>query len=154
MSSANVLRISEAASLALHTVVMLAARPDRPVSTPEIASVFRVSEAHLAKVLQRLSRAGLVRSVRGPKGGFFLEREADELTLLDVYEAIEGPLPSSECLLGSPICGGEKCILGELLGSLNREVRDYLAGTTLSDLTGAFEALYEKAAPAAPEGDT
>jgi len=103
------------------------------VTNKEIAKALNVSENHLSKVLQRLGRVGLVKSVRGPKGGFILGKAANDISLLDVYESIEGPFVMSNCLLGIPICDGNKCILGGLLKTLNTEVRDYLAGTKLSE---------------------
>jgi Rrf2 family protein len=133
----NVLRISEAASLALHTMAYLAADPDGTHATREIACDLKVSEAHLAKVLQRLGRAGLVRSQRGPGGGFTLARRPEEITLLEVYEVTEGPLTTPDCLLGQPVCNGA-CILGGLLDAVGRQVRDYLSQTRLSDLRGGL----------------
>lgn len=131
---ANMLKVSEAASLAMHTMVLLAKNPEHVVSTHEIAETLKVSEAHLSKVLQRLARAGLVESVRGPKGGFRCGKSVDGITLLDVYEAIEGRLISKTCLLGEPICDGAGCILGDLLGTVHRSIADYLAGTKLTSL--------------------
>ncbi len=138
MNMGNLLKISEAASLALHTMVYLAANDGRLATTHEIADLLRVSESHLAKVLQRLAKVGLVDSTRGPKGGFCLARSGDDISLLEVYEAIEGPLADTVCLLGEPVCRGEECILGGLLGTVNRQAREYLAGTTLADLTDVY----------------
>ena len=101
---ANVLRISEAATLALHTLALLAARPGVILSTHKIAARLDASEAHLAKVLQRLARMGLVRSIRGARGGFVLGREPADVTLLEAYEAIDGPLRPSTCLMGHRVC--------------------------------------------------
>jgi Rrf2 family protein len=158
----KVLKISDAASLALHTAVLLADRTDGPLTTKEIAATFGVSECTLAKVLQRLAKAGIVLSGRGPKGGFLLGKRADQTTLLEVYEAIEGPLGDSHCLLGAPVCGpfgvaqgrrehgriggGHNCILGRLVNSLNVQVREYFSNTRLSDATSAFKnlALYDR----------
>jgi len=134
----NVVKVSEAASLALHTVVLLAAYPKRIFSTKDISSALHASEAHLSKVLQRLGKAGLVNSIRGPKGGFVLSRSSDEITLLEVYEAIEGPLASSSCLFHTPVCGGQNCILGGLLSPVNQMVRNHLSKTKLSKLTSVF----------------
>jgi Rrf2 family protein len=134
---ANMLKISEAASLALHTMALLASSQGTKRATWEIAKTLRVSEAHLAKVLQRLGRAGLVKSQRGPGGGFSLGREPESITLLDVYEATEGPLDPPTCLLGRPACNGS-CILGGLLDQVGKEIRDYFAQTRLSDLNGQF----------------
>lgn len=133
----HLLKISEAASLALHTMGLLASRPGDRVSTRELAARLKVSEAHLAKVMQRLGRAGLVRSQRGPKGGFSLQRNPDDITLLEVYEATEGTLREQRCLLGNPICNGN-CILGGLLENVGAEVREYFSTTRLSDLSDSF----------------
>ena len=115
-------------------MALLAANLKQPISTREIAARFQISEAHLSKVLQRLTKAGFVESTRGPKGGFIIGKPIDEITLLDVYESIEGPLVSCDCLLGVPVCGDGGCILGDLLVTVNRQVREYLAGTRLSEL--------------------
>lgn len=131
----NLLRISEAASLAMHATVLLAANPDRALTTGQIATVLGVSEAHLSKVLQRLGRAGLVRSTRGPRGGFSLTRPSDQMTLLEVYEAIEGIVVPATCLFDTAICRGDRCILGGLIGEVNDHVRDYLGRTRLSDVS-------------------
>ena len=134
----HVLKISEAASLAMHASVMLAANSNRLTSTAEAASALGVSEAHLSKVLQRLAHAGLVRAMRGPKGGFALAKPGSRITLLKVFEAIEGKLMPSSCLLGKRVCDGTNCILGTLLDTTNRKVREYLAATRLSDLTSVY----------------
>ncbi|HOK52898.1 MAG TPA: Rrf2 family transcriptional regulator [Armatimonadota bacterium] len=130
----HMLRISEAASLALHMMTALSETTDKLVSVHEIASSLCVSEHHLSKVCQRLAKAGLLESSRGPKGGVRLARPADSITLLDVYEAIEGPLTMSECLMGQPVCGRQMCILGKLLEVINREEGEYFSKTTLTQL--------------------
>ena len=135
---ANVLKISEAASLALHTMVLLAANPGRRMSIRQVASMLHASQAHLAKVLQRLVKVGLANSTRGPKGGFTLAKRPNLISLLDVYEAIDGPLGTPECLLGTPVCDGTSCILGGLLEATNRQFRTYMAAARLSDLTGVY----------------
>ena len=131
----NLLGISGAGSLGLHAMAHLAKNQGKMVSTHEIASEFGVSEHHLAKVCRRLSKAGLIEAVRGPKGGFRLKRAAPEIALLDVYETIEGPLTPTRCALDQPACGGDTCILGGLLELVNRQVWEYLSRTTLADLT-------------------
>ena len=127
----SLLRISEAASLALHTASFLAARGEALATTGEIARAFGVSQAHLSKVLQRLVGAGIIKSVRGPHGGFRLAPTGREATLLDVYQAIDGPLQAGEYLLGNFACGG-KCILGDLIASVNRRVARRLSKTKVS----------------------
>jgi Rrf2 family protein len=134
----NVLRISDAASLAMHTMVLLASTPEDVVSTGEIAEVLRASEAHLSKILQRLSKAGLVKSTRGPSGGFKLAKEPEEICLLEVYEAMDGPLPESACLLDTPICVGPDCVLGGILKGIGDELKKYLGKTSLDGLIGTL----------------
>jgi Rrf2 family protein len=98
-----------------------------------MAQTLGVSEAHLAKVLNRLTRAGLLRSMRGPSGGFSLARPPGEILLLEVYEATEGPLQAPTCLWDTPKCARESCPLGELMHDLNTRLRDFLATTSLAN---------------------
>jgi len=135
----KLVHISEAAALAFHSMALLASRPKRVFSVREIAAIMNGSEAHLSKVLQRLARVGLVKSNRGPKGGFLLGKREDRITLLDIYEAIEGPLVSSKCLFDKPICNGDQCIFGDLLKITSARYRAYLEGMKLSQLTDVYE---------------
>jgi Rrf2 family protein len=132
---AGILRISEAVSLALHAMTYLAARNDRPYSTKEIAERLGVSEAHLSKVLQRLSKRGLVSSTRGPGGGFTLTGRPRSITLLRVYECIEGKVPACDCLLASPVCSGEGCIFGDMPAAVSARFKDYLAKTNIAQFS-------------------
>ena len=134
----TVLKVSDAAAIGLHAMVLLAANRTRLLSNHEIAQALGVSEAHLSKVLQRLAHAGFVKATRGPGGGFAVADGGGRRSLLDVYEVIEGPLRLTDCLLASPICGGRGCIFGGMLHKLNTEAREYLAGTTVSALAGAY----------------
>ena len=134
MSMPTVLRMSDAASLALHAMVTLAEAPERRMSAKAIAGDLSASEAHLAKVLQRLAKAGLVESVRGRGGGFGLARPASKIKLMDVYQAIEGRLPNTKCLMGKRACKRAVCVMGGLLGTVDTWLRAYLSGTKLSDL--------------------
>ncbi len=131
---AHLVNISEAASLALHTMAMLAREPNRRMTNQEIAEVLKGSEHHLAKVMQRLAKVGLVTSVRGPQGGFLLAKMAGQITLLAIYEAVEGPLEQGGCLLGEPICNGTNCLLGEVVQAAHQQIRDCLRKTTLDEL--------------------
>lgn len=129
------LRISEAASLAMHAVAYIASHGgEGPVPVSKMASALGVSEAHLGKVLQRLVKYRFLDSRRGPKGGYVLGRDTEDVRLLEVYEAVDGPLKKAECLLDHRVCGGSECILGNLLRSVNDQVRQRLTTTRLKDL--------------------
>jgi Rrf2 family protein len=128
------IRIPEAVSLALHSMAILATRPDEILPTREIAGMLGGSSAHLAKVLKILENKGFVHSQRGPSGGFQLARSADSISLLEIYEVIEGPLSSEGCLLATGLCSGEGCIFGNLLDSLDNQFREHLKKTRLTKL--------------------
>jgi len=130
----NILGMSDAASLGLHAMMLLArAQRGALLSVHALSGRLDASEAHLGKVLQRLGKAGLVTSRRGPGGGFSIPQSAENATLLAIYEAIEGELPSTACLLRRPACDGRTCVLGELLQSVSHSVHHYLSTRRLSD---------------------
>ena len=131
---ASIIQISEAASLALHSMVLLAASQDTALTVREIAARTGVSEAHLSKVMQRLAKAGLVKSMRGPKGGFVLGEEGLSTSLLAVFEAIEGPIGNSECLLPTKECPFRECLFNGLLGRMTAEFKEYMKTKTLEDI--------------------
>jgi Rrf2 family protein len=115
-------------------MALLASRPGERCTNSELAECLGVSGHHLAKVMQRLSRAGLVDAAVGPKGGFTLGKPAEAVRLLEVYEVVDGPLDIEGCLLREPACHGDQCVLGDVIHSLNRQLRDCLATTTLAEL--------------------
>lgn len=132
----GIVKFSEAASIALHAMALLSASPERALTSHEMAERLPVSQNHLAKVLQRLAKAGLVDSIRGPRGGFLLRGEARQTTLLRVYEAVEGRLELASCLFpDAQNC--TDCILGDTVQEANRLVRDRLARTPLSALASS-----------------
>jgi Rrf2 family protein len=118
----------------MHALGYLAKREDGPITSREIASRFEISEAHLAKVLQRLVKVELLHSVRGPRGGFTLTRSPESVTLLEIFEAIEGRFDPSQCLLSSSICEGDDCILGRIVVEANTMLRARLEETNLLDV--------------------
>jgi Rrf2 family protein len=132
----RLIRMPEAVSLGLHAAVLVAASPDRAVSARALAEELEASQAHLAKVMQRLVKAGLVRSTRGPGGGFVLDRPADRISLLEVYEAVEGPVELGGCVFGRPVCGRRECLFGGFVVEFEARFFDYLANTSLDALAG------------------
>ncbi len=132
---ADIIKISDATALALHSMVHLAIHPDTPMTATEIAENFEASKHHLAKVHQRLTKVGFLSSQRGPGGGVVLAKDPVEITLLEIYEAMEGPMECLRpCLFGKDTCPRGDCILSEFLPGLARQVRDYFEQTTLAQL--------------------
>ncbi len=127
----SIICTSEAATLALHAAGLLAAH-DGPLSTPVMARALGASSATLSKVMQRMTHTGIVRSKRGPHGGFTLAVDPREISLLEIYEAVEGPIEVTRCLLGAPVCGKKRCPLGGLFERVSGEVARKLAETPLA----------------------
>ncbi|MBN2719232.1 MAG: Rrf2 family transcriptional regulator [Deltaproteobacteria bacterium] len=131
------LKISDAANLGIHALAYMAEQYEsqRPIATAEAAEVFKVSANHLSKVLQRLTRAGLVRSIRGPRGGFILARDPADITLKDVYEAIDGVVSIHDaCILGTKHCGIAHCVFGNLIDDVQNRVTSHFTNVTLADV--------------------
>ncbi len=130
----SILKITEASSLAFHALVIIAKENEKMVSAKEIAKTLNVSCDHLSKVLQRLAKCGIVKSLRGPDGGFKIARPPSEIKLMEIYEAIEGKFNYQNCLLGKNVCMADKCVLGKLSEKINQEVFNYFTNTTVADL--------------------
>ena len=83
-----------------------------------------------------LTRARIVSAVRGPHGGSRLRRPPTEITLIEIYEAIDGPMTRESCLLGADGCGSTCCQLGPRLAAYNQDIRELFANTRLADFAG------------------
>jgi Rrf2 family transcriptional regulator, nitric oxide-sensitive transcriptional repressor len=126
--------ISQTAEYALRAVVVLGSSPGSPLTTQQIAARTRVPAGYLSKVLQALGRAGLVEAQRGLRGGFVLARSLDELTLLDVINAVD-PLERIErCPLGIAAHGPRLCALHRRLDQGMAQLEALFGGTTIGQL--------------------
>ena len=92
------MRLSDGVEWGVHACTILAVLPaDRALPAAKLAEYHGVPAAYLAKHLQSLARAGVLETVKGPRGGYRLARPATEVTLLDVVEAIDGDEPAFRC---------------------------------------------------------
>jgi Rrf2 family iron-sulfur cluster assembly transcriptional regulator len=125
-----------ASELAIRATLFLAQQaPGKLSPVHEIAAHVGASEAYLAKILQRLTGAGMVRSFRGPGRGIELGRAPEAITLASLIEAMEGAKASDECVLGLGVCSEENpCPLHKDWIPLHTAIRDLLEKTTLADL--------------------
>ncbi len=128
----GIIKISEATVLALHALIVIATKENGMATNADIAVFLHASDNHLSKVLQRLAKAGLVKSVRGPHGGFVLGREPGDISLREVYEIFEGPLRAEHCLLETPVCG-DTCVFGDLLANMTSLFIGFMTNTSLRD---------------------
>lgn len=149
---ASLVRVSEAASIALHACLWMARDQAEYSCAKEICATLGFSPAHFAKVMQALARAGLVTSTRGPAGGTRLARPADQITLLQVYEAVDGPARTDRCLLAPEVCPAACCKLGQTFARHNDELQKLFGATTLKALARDFKAREKTAAADRPKG--
>ncbi|HHL39796.1 MAG TPA: Rrf2 family transcriptional regulator [Deltaproteobacteria bacterium] len=101
----------------------------------EIAQANHMPKAYLAKLMQLLANRNLVKSYRGRVGGFVLARPPEEINLLDIVEAIEGPVVINECITSAGYCSRYRaCPIYGVLLECRREVTGVLASHTLASL--------------------
>jgi Rrf2 family protein len=84
------------------------------------------SRFHISKVMQKLVKDGFLLSNRGPSGGFYLAKKPEDVTLLQIYEAIEGKLEVTDCPLNRPVCPFDACIFEDVTINMTRNFRDYM----------------------------
>jgi Rrf2 family protein len=129
---AKVFSLSEAGSIAIHSMVLIA-KSDSKLNVIKISERTGSSKHHVAKVLQRLVKDDFLVSNRGPHGGFKLKKPADEMNLLNIYESIEGKIEITDCPMNNPICPFDKCLMGNIINDMTQGFKDYMAGQKLSD---------------------
>lgn len=134
MSLNTIVHLSDAALIAVHALAGLADSPDRLVQSRELAEAIGASGNHLAKVMQRLVRAGLVRSVKGPAGGFGLARLPGDISFRAAIEAVDGPLGGNFCPFSTEHCNPKNCIFGHELVKHADELVSYLDQRTIGDI--------------------
>lgn len=121
---------------------------ERAVSLAEIAARQEISLSYLEQLFARLRKSGLVKSVRGPGGGYRLAKGADETVVAEIVLAVDEPIRATRCVgAGSPkgcMIKGERCITHHLWEGLGQEIHRYLAGVSLEDV------VMNRARPARP----
>jgi Rrf2 family protein len=123
------MNITRETDYAVRCVLCLSETPDEVVMVDDIAVATSVSKAFLAKILQKLTKAGIVKSFRGVKGGFRLTRKPKDITLLDVIEAIEGEVSMNKCVVDQRFCElHETCTVHPVWVGIRSSVEDLLRG--------------------------
>ena len=110
---------------------------NRPVSLAEIAQRQEISLSYLEQLFAKLRRGGLVRSVRGPGGGYRLSRPAGDLRVADIIIAVDEPIAATRCKSGSPKgCTGTttRCVTHDLWEELGRQIHVFLSSVSLADV--------------------
>jgi len=128
----KIFSMSEAASIAIHSMVLIA-RNESGINAVKIAEQTGFSKNHISKVAQRLVKDDLLKSVRGPSGGFTLKKQPADITLLDIYQSIEGPLEITDCPLANEVCHFDHCLMGNVVNKMANEFKRFLKEQTLKE---------------------
>ncbi len=130
------MQVTREGDYGIRSVLYLARQPFKKVSfVNEISEEYKIPRSFLAKILQKLVKAKIVRSYRGVKGGFSLARQARDITVLDVIEAIEGKLSINLCLADKKKCGFSKhCPTHFLWINVQAKLAESLKKTSFEDL--------------------
>lgn len=134
------MQVSQSAGYAIHGLLYLHLHgKGKPVQLRTIAQGLDVSESYLSKIFQILAKSSLVSSFRGAKGGFLLMRSAEEISLREVIEMIDGSIVQSKCFMGRPDCNERNtCKVYQTVYRLRQYIYDTLEGISIVDLDHAY----------------
>lgn len=110
---------------------------DKPIALADVAERQEISLSYLEQLFGKLRRGGLVKSVRGPGGGYLLAHAADETRISDIILAVDEPIKTTRCTPGSPVgCKSNKsrCLTHDLWEELGNKIYLYLNSVSLADV--------------------
>lgn len=131
------MKLSTKGRYGLKSIFELVLHEDRqePLPLKYIAERNGLSELYLEQIFAKLKKEGLVKSVRGAQGGYYLSRSSDEITVGEVLRALEGPMVPSECVLdGSEHCGTDFCATKSVWKRIKDSVDQVIDTMTLGDM--------------------
>ena len=129
------LRVTKLTDYATLVLTVLAARPAAVLSAADLAERAGLEVPTVSKLLKPLAQAGLVEGLRGAHGGYRLARPATDISLIEIVEAMEGPLAMTECSQSESQCGiARQCGVRSNWRLINDVVADALRGFTLAQM--------------------
>jgi Rrf2 family iron-sulfur cluster assembly transcriptional regulator len=128
-----------------------------PIALAEIAERQEISLSYLEQLFAKLRKSGLVKSVRGPGGGYLLGRDRRDTRIADIILAVDEPIRATRCAPGAPIgCRGNKtrCMTHDLWEELGNQIHLFLSSVSLADVCerrvlGTSGLLHQRACAAA-----
>ncbi len=113
----------------------------KPRMIHQIAKSQQISEKYISRLIIKLRKAGMVSSIRGAKGGYRIAQTPETLTLLEILEAMEGPVSIVGCVRHPGSCKvTEECAAREIWCTLNEEIRSSMAKVTLREIVEKYRA--------------
>ncbi len=127
------MQITRQADYAVRAILYLAQLgPNQKAATSQIAEHQEIPLSFLAKIVAQLSVAGLLQTMRGARGGVMLARAPEEITLLDVVEAIDGPIALNECVNGDDDCPMHDCPMRSVWSAAQADLVNRLKATNFA----------------------
>ncbi len=132
------MQITRETDYAVRCVHYLSRAYGRVIMVEEIAQEMCIPKSFLAKIVQKLSKAGILRSYRGVKGGFELSRHPGKITLLDVVVAVQGKIGINACAVDPKVCGfSSTCSIHPVWIEVRKKVENMLRKKNFADLTAS-----------------
>ena len=132
------MRLSTKGRYAVMAMIDLASHSDgRPVSLADIAARQEISLSYLEQLFARLRKGGLVKSVRGPGGGYLLAFPAESTRIADIILAVDEPIRTTRCFLGSPTgchANRSRCETHDLWEELGNQIHRFLSSVSVADV--------------------
>jgi Rrf2 family protein len=129
------MQITRQTDYAIRCVLYLSRTKEHVCVVDDIAIMMEIPKSFLAKILQRLTKADIVKSFRGIKGGFQLARNPKRISLLDVIEAIQGPAGMNRCAINKDTCKFSRtCTVHPVWVELRQKVEQHLEKITFQKL--------------------
>jgi len=137
------MQITRQADYAVRAVVYLSQLGEnKRAATSQIAREQQIPPSFLAKIVSQLSIAGLLQTSRGARGGVSLARDPKDITLLEVVEAIDGPILLNECVIDPSVCVfGDTCKIRPVWVDAQNELIQRLSGTTFDMFSNGHGAM-------------
>lgn len=139
------LQLTRDGEYAVRAVLHLASQPEGKVSlVSEISEAQDIPKSYLSKIMQHLTKAGLVRSRRGAKGGFMLARSAEQITLRQTIEAVEGPINLNICLIKKGECPKDEiCPVHPVWRDVQEKLFEILDSKNMAELAETGKKLFK-----------
>ena len=136
------MKISTKGRYGLRILLDLATHQNKgPVNLADISKRQGISEKYLWQVINLAKAAGLINSARGPKGGYTVAKPTDQITVLEIISALEGPIILVDCLEKSEGCNrSDSCVTREVWAKIGDSMKKTMAGITLQELVKKQEA--------------
>lgn len=113
--------------------------PDKPVTIKEISEKQAVSVAYLEQILNKLRNGGLIKSIKGPGGGYLLNKKPEKISISSILKELEGPVAITSCQTEEGCIRVDGCVTYALWKSLGEKIEGFLDTVSLKDLiTGAL----------------